>query len=91
MAGVRKDLYGFIDIIAIDESTTLAIQSTSYPNHSARMKKALAEPNLKTWLKDIHCSREFQVWSWRKPKGRWLARKEEVVLIGGDLVTREVK
>lgn len=35
----RVDLFGFIDLIAIRESETLAVQATSASNVSARVKK----------------------------------------------------
>jgi hypothetical protein len=35
----RKDLFGFIDIIAVKEGETLAVQTTTTENMSARVRK----------------------------------------------------
>ena len=51
--GVRKDLFGFIDIIAItDEHQIVAYQATSTSNMSARKTKILTEcgGTAKAWL-----------------------------------------
>jgi carbonic anhydrase len=41
----RKDLFGFIDIVALQGETTIAVQSTSWSNVSSRAKK-IAESDL---------------------------------------------
>ena len=41
--GIRQDLFGFIDVIAIREGETLAIQATSLGNVSDRVKKITGE------------------------------------------------
>lgn len=43
-AKIRQDLYGIIDIICIGDGTTLAVQTTSLSNISARKKKILENP-----------------------------------------------
>jgi len=40
----RKDLFGFIDILALEGETTIAIQSTSWTNVSSRAKKIAESP-----------------------------------------------
>lgn len=45
-AKVRQDLFGFIDIVAVGNSQTIGVQTTSYSNMSARVKKILASPVL---------------------------------------------
>ena len=46
-ARVRKDLFGFIDILAInDEGEVLAVQTTSYTNINARCKKIAENDNV---------------------------------------------
>ena len=42
----RKDLFGFIDILALEGETTIAIQSTSWTNVSARAKKIAESEHL---------------------------------------------
>ncbi len=44
-ARIRQDLFGFIDILALDGETTIAVQSTSWANVSSRAKK-IAESEL---------------------------------------------
>ncbi len=44
--GVRKDLFGFIDIIALRDGETIAVQSTSWTNVSARVKKIAESENV---------------------------------------------
>ncbi len=46
----RKDLFNFVDVVAMNGTGILAIQSTSATNQSARTKKILAEPQAKEWL-----------------------------------------
>ena len=45
-ANIRKDLYGFIDIIALKGKETLAVQTTSAGNMSARCKKIADHENV---------------------------------------------
>lgn len=40
----RKDLFGFIDILALEGETTIAVQSTSWTNVSSRAKKIAESP-----------------------------------------------
>ena len=45
-AKVRQDLFGFIDMIAIKDGQTLAVQTTSSSSFSERKKKIEAHENL---------------------------------------------
>jgi hypothetical protein len=72
----RKDFFGLMDVVAIDDLMTLGIQATSSTNHAAHVKKAEAEPMLRKWLGNQY--RLFQVWSWRKIENRWTVRKESL-------------
>lgn len=70
-AKIRQDLYGFIDILAIKDNQTIAVQATSYSNVSERVKKIQRHdnyPKVKAsgWI--------IQVWGWHKVKNRWQAR-----------------
>jgi hypothetical protein len=58
-ASIRQDLWGCIDIIAIRENETLAVQTTSGSNVSARVKKiadAEATPDMRKagWRIHVH-------------------------------------
>ncbi len=70
-ANIRKDLFGWIDIMALRDGQTLAVQFTSYSNMSARVKKieeseTIAEVRKAGW----------SVWviGWRKVNNRWTDR-----------------
>ena len=70
---IRKDLFGFIDILALIGPNTIGIQTTTRSHHAARRKKILAEPRAKAWLK---AGNMIEVWSWSGST----CRKEEIVL-----------
>jgi hypothetical protein len=65
--GVRKDLFGFIDIVALIDGSIVAIQCTSGSCTSARVKKILNErqEEARKWLE---CGGKIEVWGWRKLK-----------------------
>ena len=50
-AKIRQDLFGFIDILAINDTTCVGIQSTSRGNHLARREKILSLPAARAWVK----------------------------------------
>lgn len=82
--GVRKDLFGCIDIIAlISGRGIVGVQATSASNHASHVKKCLEEPRLVEWLK---AGGGFEIWSWKKtnPKGtkltRWMPRIDIIQL-----------
>jgi len=66
--GVRQDLFGWIDIIALDpEKGIVAIQSTTgnaFRKHLNKIKQDCAE-NVLEWL---HCGGKAELWAWRKVK-----------------------
>lgn len=75
-AKIRQDLYGFVDILCIKEGKTVAVQTTSYGNMSARMNKI---KGLDTYLLVKYAGWEVIVHGWKKDKsGRWVVR--EVVM-----------
>ena len=74
----RIDLFGFIDILAIDSKNkqTIGIQCTSRTNHNARKQKILDSVLAKEWLM---CGNKIEVWSWGKlKKSGWTLKKEEI-------------
>lgn len=80
-ARIRQDLFGCIDLLVL-HGGILGVQACAGSSHSARTKKALAEPRLKTWLLS---GGRFEVWSWAKrgPRGqvkRWTLRRTSVEL-----------
>ena len=72
---VKKDLFGFIDILAIKGDVTLAVQATSRSNVSARVKKCKASENLDTVLA---AGWHVQVWGWYEKDGASLPRIVEI-------------
>jgi len=81
-AGVRQDLYGFIDIVCLrgDKRGILGIQTTSTGNINARIKKIKDNPIYKLWLK---CGNGIQVQGWSKKgaKGKvkhWTVKKVDI-------------
>ena len=70
-ANIRRDLFGFIDILAISGNETLAVQATSYSNISARVKKIEEHENIGR-VRDAGWT--IEVWGWHKVKNRWKVR-----------------
>jgi hypothetical protein len=64
-AKVRHDLFGFVDIVVIDDDGILGVQATSGANAAARVKKILDEPKAERWLR---AGARIEVWSWSKRK-----------------------
>lgn len=75
-ARVRKDLFGFIDILAInDDGDVLAVQTTSYTNINARVKKIQDSEHLcrvreAGWAIEVH--------GWRKVKNKWVCKVVDI-------------
>ena len=92
--GIRQDLFGFIDIIAIDEfEGIVGIQSTGQ-DFSGHIKKIMnLEEIVKEWLHHA----PLELWSWRKVKKKrggkamiWKARIGDFLLdIDGKLILNE--
>ena len=70
----RADLLGFIDYLALSETETIGVQTTSWSNHSARVHKILNKKTFLTWIKNP--SRTVVVQSWKKVKGKWVSREQ---------------
>jgi len=73
--GVRKDLFGFIDIIAMRDKRIVAIQCTSDSNAAGRVSKIRSLPASATWLA---AGGIIEVWAWKKVGFRWHERIIEV-------------
>lgn len=72
---VVHDLFGFIDILAIKGEQTLAVQVTTAPNVSARVKKIADSPFLVNvreagWAIHVH--------GWKHKDGQWTLRLVEL-------------
>ena len=72
----RLDLFGFIDIMAIKGTETLAVQATSSSNISSRVKK-IADSDTVGAVRDAGW--RIEVIGWRKnSKNRWVSRRVDV-------------
>ena len=82
---VRKDLFGFIDILAVNPhrflSGCLGIQVTTSSNLAARFKK-ICGPCAEQALNWLTAGNRIEVWGWRKLKGKgWKPRIMPVLLV----------
>lgn len=59
----RKDLFGFIDLIAVRGDDVLGVQVTSSSNAAARMTKAKKQPEYPVWMR----AAGFVVHGWKRP------------------------
>lgn len=73
----RNDLWGFVDLLAINRETgdILAVQTTSGTNVSARVKKITDHENLPL-LRKANIS--IHVHGWSKLKSGWTLRVEDL-------------
>ena len=74
-AFVRQDLFGFVDVLAVGNGETVAVQATSYTNVSSRVNKItdhenVAEVRKAGWKIFVH--------GWKKVKNRWELREVDV-------------
>lgn len=89
VAGIRKDLFGVIDLVYIDGSQFVGVQCTSKDNANARIDKAMASKELEAFLQ---CDATgFEVWGWYKNKiegerRQWCARVCNIIFYQGKLV-----
>lgn len=75
-AKIRQDLFGIVDVLAVREGETLAVQATSGSNVASRVQK-IAEHESTPELRKAGWS--IAVWGWRKnAKGRWQLREVDV-------------
>ncbi len=59
--GIRKDLFGGIDIVAVRPNEVLGVQATSKSNVSARVKKLLGLPAIRAW---VESGAKLECWGW---------------------------
>lgn len=74
-ARLRKDLFGFVDVLAVGGGETLAVQATSYGNVSARIRKIAEHDNIGAVRK---AGWRVEVWGWHKVNNRWTVRIVDV-------------
>lgn len=71
-ARIRQDLFGFIDLLALRDGETLAVQATSGSNGAARVAKIAEAEHVAAVRK---AGWRIEVHAWRKlASGRWDCR-----------------
>ena len=95
--GIRQDLFGFIDIVAIDPVKGIVAVQSCGQDWSGHVKKMLEErnENMYAWIKHA----PIELWAWRKVKlqrggkaERWSPRVGDVKLLAdGTLAIEERK
>lgn len=71
----RRDLFGIIDIVAVNDHSIVGVQATSASNVSSRIHKIEDSPALPILRK---AGIRVLVHGWRKSKGRWVLREVDV-------------
>lgn len=75
-ANIRRDLFGFVDVVAVGRGETVGIQCTSYGNMASRIKKIENDPQTVVELRNANW--RLYVEGWRKPGNRWACRQVEI-------------
>lgn len=85
--GIRQDLFGFIDVIALDpDRGIVGVQCCARSGHAAHRTKILEErtDEAAEWLR---CGGKIEIWSWAKQKlkrggkaMRWKPKVEEITI-----------
>lgn len=71
--GYRKDLFGFVDILALGEGEILGVQACSRGDVATRCAKIADHPNVGA-VRDAGI--RIEVWGWGKmASGRWECRR----------------
>ena len=69
-SGIRKDLFGIIDVVALDleSQQIIGIQCGALSGHAGHRTKILLSDHAEDWL---NCKGRIEIWSW----GKKLAKK----------------
>ena len=67
--GVRQDMFGIIDVVALDSELTIGVQScgNSYAQHLKKFKEERYQECC-DWLSSPY--RTLELWAWRKVKAK---------------------
>lgn len=75
-ANIRRDLFGFVDVLAIRDGEVLGVQATSRDNVASRVSKIAEHPNVGQVRK---AGIRLEVHGWGKmASGRWELRCVDV-------------
>lgn len=77
--GIRQDLYGCIDLVAIraDKPGVLGVQTTTASNLSARWRKIRGCQAALVW---VLAGNRLELHGWKKVGRRWFVRKRELTV-----------
>lgn len=83
--GIRQDLFGFIDLIALVPGRGIVgVQCCAGSGHAAHRTKILENETAPEWLKS---GGKVEIWSWSKRKvkrggvaERWMPKVEEITV-----------
>jgi len=85
--GIRMDLFGFIDIIALDSERHCILAIQSCGSSFAAHKKKITEEKINEVIEWLKCGGKIELWGWRKLKlkrggkaMRWKPRVEQITL-----------
>lgn len=65
--GVRQDLFGFLDLLALTGGRIVGIQACGGGDAAAHRRKIENEPKAHTWLRS---GLALELWAWRKIKAK---------------------
>lgn len=86
-ARIRQDLFGFIDLLALGQGLTLAVQISTASSMSCRRAKILQNQNLPVLMAAGWC---VMIHGWYKgPKRQWLVKEEIATDLTGELGFRK--
>ena len=74
-AMVRRDLFGFGDVLAVGDREVVMVQATSASNAASRIRKITEHENLAAVRKG---GIRVLVHGWRKVRGRWQLREMDL-------------
>jgi len=74
-ANIRKDLWGWTDIVAIKDGETVAVQCTSWDNISSRVRKIEESDTVGPVRKA-----NWSIWviGWKKKDNRWVHKLVDI-------------
>ena len=78
---ITQDLFGFADLIAINSSETVLVQTTTKSHVGARREKILASAEARLWVVGEHRRILIHGWSKVGPRGglkTWTLYEEEI-------------
>lgn len=74
-ARIRQDLFGFGDVLCLGDNEVIMVQTTSYSNMSARIKKISEHENVSAVRK---ANIRILVHGWHKVKNRWVMKEVDI-------------